>query len=105
MLKPALAPLALALSLAGCAITATKPPEPTTPPASFKGSAQWQRVPADVAVPEAWWTMFKDPVLDGLQADLVVGNQNLAAALAQVRSARAVLEASKWAIFPTLSVG
>jgi len=105
MLKPALAPLTLALLLAGCAVTATKPPAETTPPASFKGSAEWQRVPADVAVPEAWWTMFKDPVLDGLEADLVVGNQNLAAALAQVQSARAVLEASKWAILPTLSVG
>jgi NodT family efflux transporter outer membrane factor (OMF) lipoprotein len=58
-----------------------------------------------VAVPEAWWAMFKDPVLDGLQADLVVGNQNLAAALAQVASARAVLKASGSAIFPTLSVG
>ncbi len=44
-------------------------------------------------------------VLDSLQADLVVGNQNLAAALAQVASARAVLRASGSAIFPTLSVG
>jgi len=39
--------------------------------------------------------MFKDPVLDSLQADMVVGNQNLAAALAQVTSARAVLSASR----------
>jgi NodT family efflux transporter outer membrane factor (OMF) lipoprotein len=44
-------------------------------------------------------------VLDSLQGDLIVGNQNLAAALAQVTSARAVLAASRSAIFPTLSVG
>lgn len=103
MLKTALA-LALALALGGCAITARQPPAEPAPPAAFKGSAEWQRVPADVAVPEAWWTMFKDPVLDGLQADLVVGNQNLAAALAQLQSARAVLAASRSVIFPTLSL-
>lgn len=102
MLKTALLPLVLAL--AGCAITAQRPPVEPAPPAAFKGSAEWQRVAREVAVPEAWWTMFKDPVLDSLQADLVVGNQNLAAALAQVTSARAVLGASRSAIFPTLSI-
>jgi len=103
MPKTALA-LPLVLALAGCAITAKLPPTEPAPPAAFKGSAEWQRVPADVTVPEAWWTMFKDPVLDSLQAELVVGNQNLAAALAQVTSARAVLAASRSAIFPTLSL-
>ena len=102
MLKTALLPLVLAL--AGCAITARQPPTEPAPPASFKGSTEWQRVAPEVTVPEAWWTMFKDPVLDSLQADLVVGNQNLAAALAQVASARAVLSASRSAIFPTLSL-
>jgi NodT family efflux transporter outer membrane factor (OMF) lipoprotein len=103
MLKTALV-LPLVLALAGCAITAQRPPAESAPPAAFKGSAEWQRIAPEVAVPEAWWTMFKDPVLDGLQADLVVGNQNLAAALAQVTSARAVLAASRSAIFPTLSL-
>jgi NodT family efflux transporter outer membrane factor (OMF) lipoprotein len=109
MPKTAFAPLTLALLsafvLAGCAVTAQKPPAEPAPPAAFKGSAEWQRVAPDIAVPEAWWTLFQDPVLDGLQADLVVGNQNLAASLAQVESARAVLRASGSAIFPTLSVG
>ncbi|MGM9485588.1 efflux transporter outer membrane subunit [Roseateles sp. NT4] len=96
--------LPLVLALGGCAITAQRPPAEPAPPVAFKGSAEWQRVAPEVAVPEAWWTMFKDPVLDSLQADLVVGNQNLAAALAQVTSARAVLSASRSAIFPTLSI-
>ncbi|MCE4537894.1 efflux transporter outer membrane subunit [Pelomonas sp. P7] len=101
-----LAPLAAALLMAGCAVTS--PPLPAEPamPAAFAGSSEWQRLPATgAAVPEAWWTLFHDPVLDGLQADLVVGNQNLAAALAQLASARAVLRASGSAIWPTLSLG
>lgn len=105
MPKTALAPLTLALLLAGCAIAPQHPPAEAAPPASFRGSDDWQRVAPEVAVPEAWWTMFKDPVLDGLQAELVVGNQNLAAALAQVSAARAVVQASNSALFPTLSVG
>ncbi|MBI3347077.1 MAG: efflux transporter outer membrane subunit [Burkholderiales bacterium] len=105
MFKPALFPPTLALLLAGCAVTSQHPPAEGPAPASFKGSAEWRRVTPDVAVPEAWWTLFRDPVLDGLQAELVVGNQNLAAALAQVTSARAVLKASGSAIFPTLSLG
>lgn len=102
---PALAPLTLSLLLAGCAVTAPNPPAEPAPPAAFKGSAEWQRVAPDVAVPAAWWTMFSDPVLDGLHADLAVGNQDLAAALARVASARAVVQASSMALFPTLSVG
>lgn len=105
MPKTTLVPLTAALLLAGCALTSQRPPTEAPPPASFRGSAEWKRVAPDLAVPEAWWTMFQDPVLDSLQADLVVGNQNLAAALAQVASARAVLRASGSAIFPTLSVG
>ncbi len=105
MLKATLLPLALALLLAGCAVTSQHPPAEPAPPANFKGSSEWQRVPAEAAVPPAWWTLFKDPVLDGLQAELVVGNQNLAASLAQVASARAVLQASGTALWPTLSVG
>ncbi len=103
--KPALAPLMLAvLLLAGCAVTSQRPPVEPEAPANFRGSTEWQREAAKVAVPEAWWTTFNDPVLNGLQADLVVGNQNLAAALAQVSSARAVLRASSSAIWPTLSL-
>lgn len=93
------------LLLGGCALTAQQPPADPAPPASFRGSAEWQRLPADAAVPEAWWTLFKDPVLDGLQAELVVGNQNLAASLAQTAAARAALQASGTALWPTLSVG
>ncbi len=56
-------------------------------------------------MPEQWWTLFDDPVLNDLQHRLVIGNENLKAAIAQVAGARAALEASRSALFPTLSVG
>jgi NodT family efflux transporter outer membrane factor (OMF) lipoprotein len=97
-------PLLLAVLLAGCAVQAPQPPAQTTAPAGFKADANWQRIAPVAAVPEDWWKLFGDPVLDGLQAELVIGNQNLASALAQLASAQAVLRASGTAIFPTLSL-
>lgn len=102
-------PLALSLLplllLGACAVSAPPMPAEPPPPNAFKGDTLWKRLaPTDVAVPEAWWTLFRDPVLDDLQQQLLVGNQNLAAELAQVQSARAVLRASSSAIWPSLSV-
>ena len=105
MLKTCLPPLTLSLLLAGCAVTAQRPPVEPAPPVAFAGSAAWQRVAPEASVPEAWWTLFHDPVLDALQARLRASNQTLAASLAQLTSARAVLAAADTAIFPTLSLG
>ncbi len=49
--------------------------------------------------------MFHDPVLDDLQGKLVIGNENLKTAVAQVAQARASLDASRGALWPTLGVG
>ena len=95
----------LAALLAGCAVTRVEPPPPVAAPAQFKETALWQRAAPSAAVPDEWWRLFNDPVLDELQAKLVIGNENLKAAVAQVASARAQLDASRSALWPTLSVG
>ncbi|WP_077036918.1 efflux transporter outer membrane subunit [Pelomonas sp. KK5] len=96
---------ALSLLLSACAVTKVEPPAPVTPAASFKETGLWQHGGrASAAAPDAWWTMFGDPVLNELQDKLVIGNENLKSAVAQVRSARAAVEASREALFPTLSV-
>ena len=97
--------IALCLVLAGCALAPEQPPAPVTPPAAFKEAGPWQHAATPVAVPDDWWTLFQDPVLDDLQRRLVIGNQNLKSVVAQVASARAALEASRSAVFPTLSAG
>ncbi len=99
---PALAAL---LCLAACASTRVEPPAPALAPAAFKEAGLWQRAPTADPVPDAWWTLFTDPVLDGLQDRLVIGNQTLQSSLAAVASARAAFEASRSALQPTLSAG
>ncbi len=97
-----------ALFITGCASLSTIPPLPAMDPpagAAYKEALDWQRAPASLPVPDPWWTLFADPVLDGLQQKLVIGNQNLRAAVAAVASARAAYEASQSALLPTLALG
>jgi NodT family efflux transporter outer membrane factor (OMF) lipoprotein len=97
-------PLAAALLLSACAITSVAPPAVLTDPAGYKEAGPWQRAsaPAILSVPDAWWTLFKDPVLDDLQNRLIIGNETLKSSAAAVASARAVLAGSQSAMFPTL---
>ena len=102
--------LTLPLLLGACAAVPPPRPEPFVAmeaPSRFKEDGIWKHaaigLPADT-VPEAWWQLFGDPVLDGLQAMLVIGNENLKGAAAQVASARAALQASQAARLPTLGV-
>ena len=93
--------------LGGCAVTRVDPPAPVTAPAQYKEDGLWKQARPATAepVPEQWWTLFDDPVLNDLQRRLVIGNENLKAAVAQLAGARAALEASRSALLPTLSVG
>jgi len=95
------------LLLAACTITRVDPPPPVAAPARYKEAGDWQRAQTsgEVAVPDEWWALFGDPVLGDLQRRLVIGNENLKAAAAQVASARATYEASRSVMWPTLQAG
>ena len=99
--------IVLGWALSGCALTRVDPPAPAAPPAAFKEQGLWvqagQQTDAETAAPDAWWQQFNDPVLNDLQARLVVGNENLRAALAQVDAARAALGLSRAAQVPTVA--
>jgi len=105
-MKPILS-FAVTLLLAACAVTRVEPPPPVTPPAQYKELGLWQKATTDRVTPvsDDWWTLYNDPVLDDLERRLVIGNENLKAAVAQVANARAVYEASRSAFWPTLSTG
>lgn len=96
--------LAAAVLMTGCAVARVDPPAPVVSTAQYKESAGWQHAAA-ASVPDEWWTLFNDPLLDDLQRQLVIGNENLRSSLAAVASARALYDASRSALWPTLSVG
>lgn len=85
--------------LAACASTRVTAPPPPPAPAQFKEAGPAAPTP----VPDDWWVLFNDPVLNELQQRLVVGNEDLKTTLARVANARASLEASRSATQPTLS--
>jgi NodT family efflux transporter outer membrane factor (OMF) lipoprotein len=73
-------------AIAGCALHDVKrdPPPPIQLAASFGGAAG-----GGERAPDRWWTVFGDGALDGLVAQALVHNFQLAAAWARIDQARA----------------
>ncbi len=97
--------LLLSTALAACAVGPNyKRPTVTTTPA-FKEAEGWTPArPADGVAKGDWWSVFNDPVLDGLEKKVEVSNQNLAAAEAAYREARALVAEDRAALFPTVDL-
>lgn len=101
---------AAGLLLAGCAVgpnyhrpAAMAGAAPA--PAAFKEAEGWtQAEPSDAVSRQDWWTVFGDPVLDELEAKVLVSNQNLAQSEAAYRQAKAVLDQQRAALFPTVNL-
>ena len=96
---------ASAVLLSGCLVgpNYVRPSAPTTP--HFKEAEGWiPAQPNDAAPRGDWWTVFNDPVLNDLEAKVVVSNQNLAAAEAAYRQAHAMVAEDRAQLFPTVSV-
>ena len=75
-------------------------------PVSFKEAAGWKVAqPGGEILGKAWWELFNDPKLNELESEVTVSNLNLAVAEAQFRQARALVQESRSAYFPTISIG
>ncbi len=95
----------LALLLTACATPTTYEKPATAVPAAFKESSLWKAARASAAdVPDNWWELFKDPVLNDLQAGVKLGNENLKASAAQVQVARAALASARAGGSPVLGI-
>jgi NodT family efflux transporter outer membrane factor (OMF) lipoprotein len=68
------------------------------PPAGWKAAQ-----PRDDAPRGPWWNAFSDPALDALEARIDISNQNVLAAEAQYRAARAVVRIGRATLFPSVS--
>ncbi|WP_230483049.1 efflux transporter outer membrane subunit [Sphingomonas sp. Leaf21] len=93
------------LALAGCSMAPDyRPPATVAIPASFKEAPGWSpATPTDASTRGPWWSLFGDPVLDGLERRVAVTNQNVAAARAAYQAARALVVVQRSQLFPTVT--
>lgn len=100
--------------LAGCSVgpkysrpaVETPPAYKEEPPQSFKEAGVWKAAqPGDQGPRGKWWEIYDDPQLNALEDQVTVSNQDLKAAEARFREARALVRFNRAAEFPTLSVG
>jgi NodT family efflux transporter outer membrane factor (OMF) lipoprotein len=90
--------------LHGCAVGPDYVRPTLDVPGHFKEASGWKPAqPADHLPRDGWWKIFGDPLLDHLEAQVSIDNQNIVAAEAQLRQARALAGASQAALFPTVT--
>jgi NodT family efflux transporter outer membrane factor (OMF) lipoprotein len=100
---------AVSLVLAGCAVGPDyKRPAAmahnAAPPAAFKEADGWkQATPSDAITRQDWWKVFNDPVLNDLEAKVLVSNQTLAQSEASYREALATWDQQRASFFPTIT--
>lgn len=90
------ATLASALVLAACATGPdyVRPATPTAAAGPFV-AANSPAVQPLAPLPDNWWRLYNDPVLDGLIADALAHNTDVRAAVARLARARAALRETK----------
>src|SRR5215207_671546 len=102
---PAFAGMTILLGVSGCTVGPDYRRPAAAVPAVYKEEEGWRRAqPADAIDRGAWWSVFADPVLDGLMPQVEVSNQNLKAAEAQFRQAEAVVAQARAQLFPTAEI-
>jgi NodT family efflux transporter outer membrane factor (OMF) lipoprotein len=113
--KTGIVPLAagLGLALSGCRVGPqyVRPTAPAPPafkealPDYFKSEDGWKRAqPSDAQLKGDWWTLFNDPQLNMLEAQIDPANQTLKEAEANFRAARAAVRFNKASQAPTIGV-
>jgi NodT family efflux transporter outer membrane factor (OMF) lipoprotein len=107
----ALTGVAPLLLLSGCMVGPryVKPTAPLAPaykeagPDAYKENANWQVAqPADTAKRGEWWKIFGDAELNSLEPQVAANNQNLRAADARFREARALIRFNHASLYPTV---
>src|ERR1700743_2617041 len=94
-----------AVSLAACNLAPDYHVPDTVIPAAYKeDTSDWKQArPADEMPKGAWWLLFKDERLDGLEDKVASANQDLRAAYARFQQARAQVEVAGSAAYPQVN--
>ena len=105
--KCAIIALAGVLLLSSGCMVGPKYHTPTAPiAAAFKEPppAGWKEAqPNDGLLRGKWWEIYNDPQLNALEEQVSISNQNVLAAEAQFREAKAAVRIARSALFPTVS--
>ena len=96
MTRPRLLTLAVALALAGCAVTQPVPPKLDLPPG--------QATAAQNQLLEHWWTAFNDPVLTALVDEALANNLDIAQSLARIQAARSQVLLAQSYLYPSVNL-
>ncbi len=104
-LNPLVTACATSALLAACAV-GPRPPEATLPPlasGTFVGSPLGVAIGAtsNAQARDDWWRLYADPTLDGLIEQAFARNNQLEAAVANLRAVRASLSEARAGLFPT----
>ncbi|WP_206997153.1 efflux transporter outer membrane subunit [Trinickia mobilis] len=98
--------LAVAALLSGCSLAPVYRVPPTAMPTAFKESGNWQLAkPADRIPRDAWWSVYRDPMLDQLESQVAKANPTVAAAVARHDEAMDYLDVQRSGLFPTIGAG
>ena len=75
-------------------------------PVAYKELNGWKTAqPQDGVIRGNWWELYNDTQLNDLASQIEHSNQSLAAAQAQFRQARALVQAARAGYFPTVTAG
>ena len=90
----------------GTPVVATPVAFKELPPEQFQETDGWKAAePQDDALRGTWWDVFQQPELNAFETEASVSNQNVAVALANFLSARAVVKQNRSQYFPTVTAG
>ncbi|MGH8712790.1 MAG: efflux transporter outer membrane subunit, partial [Casimicrobiaceae bacterium] len=103
MRRPLIAVVAVAL--AGCVVGPDYRRPQTPLPAGFAGVPAADATVTPQAMPTGWWTVYDDPILDGLVASALAENLGVVAAVAKIEEFDADLREADAALFPEIDLG
>ncbi len=100
------AAFAAIVSLSGCLVGPDylRPQPAAAPTAEYKETMGFRpALPRDAIDRGPWWTIYGDPTLDQLAAQVDISNQNLKVSEAAYRQARALIRQDQSSLYPSIS--
>ncbi|HEV8014053.1 MAG TPA: efflux transporter outer membrane subunit [Stellaceae bacterium] len=93
------------IALAACTVGPDYQKPPASVPIAYKELDGWKpATPKQAASGEPWWSIYNDPVLDGLERQIDISNQTLKASEAGYRAAQAIVAEARAGFFPTFDL-